>query len=210
MARGTGKPPSRADDGRAADEERSLGQILHRLSHADEDGKISVNDALAAFEDRSSGVLVTMLGLIAALPFIGAVPGISITTALLILGVIGHAAFGGRGIRVPGRLGRLSVAKEKFDAGLDASSGVVRRVDSLLRQRLVALTSTPPARMAILAAVALLALTMFPLAFVPWGVTAPSLGIIAFGLALIARDGAFAIAGYAFVGATILLGVWLA
>jgi hypothetical protein len=54
-----------------------------------------------------------------------------------------------------------------------------------------------PARRVILVACAVLALSMFPLALVPAGVTAPGVGLIAFGLALMGRDGLMAAVGYA-------------
>jgi hypothetical protein len=61
------------------------------------------------------------------------------------------------------------------------------------------------ARAVIKIAVAVLSLTMFPLAFVPWGVTVPAFAIVAFGLALIARDGVFALVGYVLLVTTAFL-----
>jgi len=49
----------------------------------------------------------------------------------------------------------------------------------------------------------LLALTMIPLALVPWGVLPPALGIVLFGVAMIGRDGVFAIAGYVLSAVTL-------
>lgn len=186
------------------EEERSLGEILDSLKRAEHGETVSVNDVLAAFDDRSSGVLITMLGLLAALPVIGAIPGMSISTGLLLLAVLAHSMFGGGGLRMPGRLGRLSIKRERFERGLERGRKLTDPVDRLVDQRLTVLTGTKAARAALKAAVAVLAVTMFPLAFVPWGVTAPAVGIVAFGIALIARDGLFALIGYAMIGATVL------
>ena len=188
---------------RQQEEETSLGDILDRLGEASGKDAVSVNDVLAAFEDRSSGVLVTMLGLVAALPVIGAVPGISMLTGALILIVLVHSAWGGGRLHVPGRIGRLEVERTRFEKGLDKGRAITNRIDRVLKPRLTALVETTGARLLIKLAIAALALTMFPLAVVPWGVTAPAFGIVAFGLALIARDGAMAVAGYLLCAVTL-------
>lgn len=187
---------------RTDEQESSLGDILDRLKEAEVGDAVSVNDVLAAFEDRSSGVLVTMLGLIAALPVIGAVPGISMLTGAMILAVLVHSAIGGGKLRMPGRVGRLKIGRDKFEKALDKGRAITDRVDRVLTSRLTVLTEASGARFAIKIAIAALALTMFPLAIVPYGVTAPAFGIVAFGLALIARDGLMAVAGYCLCAAT--------
>ena len=68
--------------------------------------------------------------------------------------------------------------------------------------------------MAIVTCATILALSFLPLSFVPWGVGAPALAITAFGLALLGKDGLFALFGYIFVAATLyvalvfLPGLW--
>jgi len=182
----------------------SLGDILDALGEAENGDTVSVGDVLTAFEDRSSGVLITMFGLLAALPIIGAVPGMSIVTGAIILIVIVHSAIGGGRISLPGPLERLRIKRSLFDKGLKRGRAITDRVDKVLRPRLAILAQTTPARIAIKIAVALLAISMFPLAIVPYGVTAPAAGIVAFGLALIARDGAMALAGYLMIAATVM------
>ena len=184
-------------------QEASLGDILDRLREAEHGKKVSINDVLGVFEDRSSGVLITMLGLIAALPVIGAVPGVSMLTGTLILVVLAHSAIGGGRLHVPGRLGRLEMGRDTFLKGLDKGRSLTDRIDRVLKPRLQFLTQTAGMRLLIKIAIAALALTMFPLAFVPYGVTAPAFGIVAFGLALIARDGVMAVVGYVLCAATV-------
>lgn len=185
-------------------EATSLGDILDALGEAEDGDTVSVGDVLTAFEDRSSGVLITMFGLFAALPVIGAVPGMSVVTGTVILLVIAHSAIGGGRLSLPGPLERLRIRRSLFDKGLERGRSITDRVDRLLRPRLEFLAASTPARVAIKIAVALLALSMFPLAIVPYGVTAPAAGVVAFGLALIARDGAMALAGYLMCAATVL------
>jgi hypothetical protein len=116
--------------------------------------------------------------------------------------VIAQSAAGGGKLVLPGRLGRARISKETFDDALEKGRRVTDGVDRMLRPRLQILTSNWMARAVIKLAVATLALSMIPLAFVPWGVTVPALAIVTFGLALMARDGVFALAGYVLVGAS--------
>jgi hypothetical protein len=205
----------RADGAAEPGEERSLTEILDRLGEAGEergesDGA-SLNDVLAEFEDRSLGVLVTAFGLIAAIPVIGAIPGISMATAtLILLAVLQALSRKGGAMRLPGKLGNKAIDRDKLERGLERARPWTRRVDRLLSERLTALTRGRLRRGAIVVAVVVLALTMYPLAFVPWGVTPPAFGIVAFGLALIARDGLFALFGYLFCAGTALTFLWAA
>lgn len=213
---GAGQAAGRRADG-AVDpgEERSLTDILDRLGeagekHGDGDGT-SLNDVLAEFEDRSLGVLVTVFGLIAAIPVIGAIPGISIATAtLILLAVLQTLSRSSGALRLPGRFGNKAVGREKLERGLKRARPWTRRIDAMLSERLTVLTGGRLRRGGIVFAIVVLALTMYPLAFVPWGVTAPSLGVVAFGLALIARDGLFALIGYLFCAGTLLTFLWAA
>ncbi|WP_420391441.1 exopolysaccharide biosynthesis protein [Acuticoccus sp.] len=192
------------------DAPRSLSSILDRVEDADRDGKVSINDVLGAFSDTSTGVLVTLLGLLAALPIIGAIPGISMTVSALILIAVGRAALGRHGaFHVPGRLGRVAVAQERFKKGVERGRWLTDKVDALVRQRLTLLTDGALARALILVSVCVLSVTMVPLAFVPWGVTAPAFGIVAFGVALIAGDGLFAAFGYGMIAATVGTFLWV-
>ncbi|MBJ3776080.1 exopolysaccharide biosynthesis protein [Acuticoccus mangrovi] len=192
-----------ADAAHAGQEEHSLGDVLDRLGTAGEREKVHLNDVLAAFKDRSSGVLITMLGLVAALPVIGAVPGISMVVSVLILAVIVHSLIGGGTLRLPGKVGRLGVDRQSFQNGLETGRRWTRPVDRLLARRLTVLTEGRLARSLLKLMTACLAVVMFPLELVPWGVTAPAIGIVAFGLALIAHDGVFALVGYLMALATL-------
>lgn len=187
------------------DEETDIKGILDRLQKTGEesDGKVTINEVLTTFQHRSMGVLITMLGLLAALPIIGAVPGLPMVVSIMILVVIANGLFGLGVLRVPGRLGRTGVSHEEFVKAMQRGRRWTRWIDQLLGHRLTLLTKGPIARSAIYLTVAAMSVIMFPLELVPWGVTAPAFGIVAFGLALIAGDGLFALVGYAFVAATL-------
>ncbi len=190
-------------------EEASLGALLDSLSALAERDRVMLGTVVAAFEDRSSGVLVTLFGLIASIPVIGAIPGISVATALLVLTTLAQELRGRRGLSLPGPVARLSLRGSALDRGVSRTRRPVAWIDRHLGRRLTALVETRPARAALKLCTAGLALSMFPLALVPGGVTPAAYGITAFGLALIARDGLLALAGYAFAAATLATALWL-
>lgn len=186
-------------------EEHSLSEVLDRLGEAGDDGRVRANDVLDIFSDRSLGVLLGLFGLIAGLPMVGAIPGMSILTGTLVLLAIARATFGRGALHLPGKLGGKTMDRGKFQRALEKSRPFVEKVDRVLTRRLVFLTEGRLQRTAISLAAALLAVSMYPLALVPWGVQAPAAGIVAFGLALMARDGLFALLGYAMVAVTLYL-----
>lgn len=187
-----------------ADEGTDLGQVLDRLEDAGGD-QVSVNDVLAEFEDRSIGVLLMVFGLLAALPVVGDIPGASILFATLILLSILHSVTGKGRLRVPGKVGRKTLKHETVKKAVEKTRPWTDKVDRLLRPRLTALTGGRTARLALVIAAGLLAVSLYPLAVVPFGANAPAMGITLIGLALVTRDGIAALLGWALAGVT----VWL-
>lgn len=190
-----------------APQEGSLGALLDRLKEADHGDDISVGDVMAALEDRSLGVIIAALALIAALPVVGAIPGVSITIAVLLLAAIGQSILGrsGGGLWLPAFVRRREIADERFEKGVAKVRPYTDWVDRRLRPRLRLLTSNRAARVVIVMAATVLSLSLVPLAVVPWGVQAPSLGLVALGLALMTRDGLMALIGYLFAGLTVFV-----
>lgn len=179
-----------------------IGDVLDRLKKADQNGQTSAGDVLAALEDRTIGVVIAAFGLIAALPIVGAIPGISIAIGALLLVAIGQDAIGRSGLWAPAFVRNRTIDDEKFDAAIEKVRPYTDWIDRRLRPRLSFLTDSDAARWLILLCAAVLALSMFPLALIPWGVQAPSMGIVALGLALMSRDGVMALIGYAFAATT--------
>lgn len=180
----------------------SLTSIADDLIEAEQNAggdKSSVGDILDAFENRSIGVLITLLGLIAALPIIGAIPGVSIGTGLLILVAAGRQLMVGGGVWAPDKLREVSFEDSKVEKAVDKSRPFLRYVDKLVKPRLDWAVN----RTLTLVCVMLLALSFLPLAFVPFGVQAPAIGVILFGVSLIGRDGVFSVMGYALMAVTV-------
>ncbi|MGF1554294.1 MAG: exopolysaccharide biosynthesis protein [Paracoccaceae bacterium] len=186
-------------------EERSLSDVLDSLEATADDGEMRVNDVLGAFGDRSLGAILAMLGLVVMIPVFGSIPGVPTLVAVLVIAMTAQVALGRGALQVPGRLGRASIGRERVESGIERARPWARRVDRVLSERLTVLTRGRLGRGCIAFAAVLLAVTMPPLEVVPWAALAPATGITAFGLALIARDGLFALAGYLLAGLTVFL-----
>lgn len=185
----------------------TMDQVLTRLSDAGGDGEVSMGEVLHVLEDRPIGVLMAALGLMAAIPVIGAIPGVTVLIGALVLLAVVQFFFGGGGLWVPAFVSRRAVDAEAFDRGLTKARPAARWLDRRLRPRLTVLVEGRTRRALIVLATVLLAFSLFPLALVPWGAEPPALGILAFGLALMRRDGLMALVGYALTAATVGLAV---
>lgn len=176
---------------------------LQRTGHGD---RVSVGDVVDSFQHRPVGVLLAVFGLISALPVIGAIPGVSILTASLVLLAVGQAVVGGGTPWLPETVRRREIGHDKLDRAAEKSRPWVEKIDRLLKPRLTVLVGSPVMRWIAIAMAALLALTFYPLAFVPWGVTPPSLGVLAIGLGLMASDGVLILLGYVLAAVTVYIG----
>lgn len=185
-----------------ADDDTPITDVLDELDDTGHGDAVSVGDVTDAFQHRSLGVLLTVFSLIAALPIIGGIPGVSILTGTLVLIAIGQSFAGGGALWLPARVRRREMDRGRFKRGMDKARPWLRRVDRLIKPRLTALSAGRTNRWIISAVAAVLAVTFYPLAFVPWGVTVPALGILALGLGLMGCDGVFVLVGYVFAADT--------
>ena len=191
-------------------EDRPLEAVIDDLRSAASGGEdVTVRDLIAAFEDRSVGALLTLLGLLLLIPVVGALPGAPFAFALLILAAIGQSFFQGGGLWVPGFLGDRAIGTDRLTGALDRAEPWARRIDGLTVERLSPIVASRQARLGILACVAILALSLLGLGLVPAGIVPAALGILVFGLALMSRDGLLALIGYGFTAAAIWLAIRL-
>lgn len=169
----------------------------------DGDGKrLTVGEVVASLNDRGFGALCAVIGALAAMPVIGAVPGVSIGSALLILLIAGQQVVGQRSLWIPKSLAKRSFERATLEKGLDAVRPYAQWIDTVIKPRLTWFVGGDTERRLMATAIAVLALVMIPLALIPWGVFPPALAITAFGIAITGRDGVFALIGYVFVAVT--------
>ncbi|GMG84471.1 hypothetical protein LNKW23_36870 [Paralimibaculum aggregatum] len=182
-----------------------LEQAIDDIDEAVGEDRLRVGTLLDAFEDRSLGFILTVFGLVVSLPVIGALPGLPNVAAIVILLTVFNTFIGGQNrLWAPEILRRQEVSAGPVHRVLGWVRPIGARVDALLGERMAVLVAGRPARIAIAAVAALLAMAMVVLSIVPFLALPASLGIMAFGLALMGRDGLVALLGYLFTGGTLV------
>lgn len=174
-----------ADDG---DRPMRLSEVLERMSRQGGAERVSLGDLLGAFGGRAFGPLLLIPALIALVPPVGAIPGMSIATGSIIALVAVQMLFNLNHPWLPGRLLRVSFDRDRFETALRWLYPRARRVERFVRPRWMVLLQPPFAQgVAVLCIV--LAAAMYPLALVPFGVSLPSLALVFLALGVTARDG---------------------
>lgn len=167
-----------------------LDDISDQLSDQDE---LSVGDLLDAFGSRAFGPLLAIPGLVALTP-LGAVPGAPAVISIFVLLVAGQHVVGLDHPWLPKKLTERSVSKDKWESTRKKVGPWARRVDRFIRPRWKWLTSSVMERAISLISIAL-AVSMFPLGFLPFAVAVPGAAMLLFGLGLSARDGLVVLLG---------------
>lgn len=189
------------------EEPHSLTDILDQLIEGVDGKKVTLGDVMDLFGHRSFGPLLLVPGLLAISP-VGAIPGVPTLLGIIIVLVAGQLAVGIAHPWLPGRLLSIKFSREKLEKGIDKGRPWAKRIDGIMKARLIWLTDKVVIRF--IAAVCLVtAASMPPLELLPFAVFAPGLSIVALGLAITARDGYVVVAGLAFAAVTVGLVVYV-
>jgi len=186
---------------------KNLNELLDRFDEAAEESeKVSLDVIMDAVGRRSFGPLLLLAGLIISSPGVGDIPGVPTILGLFVLMIAGQLVFGRDHFWLPQWLLKRSVSREKLKK-MTSSKWVrkpARFVDRLLKERLEILVGQKGTyAIAIVSSVISLAMPLTE--FVPLSANGVGAGIVAFGVALIARDGLMALIGYVIAAATITL-----
>ena len=186
------------DEAASIDENHPLESVVENLQETaeeDDDGQLSVGEMVDAFGRRSYGPLMAAPALIALIPVVGAIPGVSIVTGTVILLVSIQMLIWNEGIWLPERLRNLSIKSKKVAKGAKKSKPWVSWSDGFIAPRFKAFGKPPLSYITPVICI-LLAISMFPLAFVPMGVAPPAAAILLLSLGIIASDGVLLLLGY--------------
>lgn len=191
-----------------AEDPQSVTDILDRMDDlAGRGDAVVLGDAVEALGNRSYGPFLIVPALLDIVP-VGSIPGLPTVLAAIIILFSAQILLGRRHIWLPGFLARRSASARTVCKSTAKLRPLAARLDRWFHGRLPALTSGPFVRIAA-AATILLALTVPPLELLPLATTAPMAAIIAFGLALLLRDGLLMIVALALAGAAVALGTGL-
>jgi hypothetical protein len=188
---------SRPSERREDDEPHSLEEMLERLGEAepDEGDRVTLDAVLDVVGRRSFGPLLVAAGVIILVPLVGDIPGVPMLVGLVVLLVSVQLLFRREHIWLPRWILRRSISREKLCKGLGWLRRPARFVDRLLRPRLTVLTRGPA--IYVVAATCILVAAATPaMEVVPFSATIAGAVLTAFGLALIARDGALAVTAF--------------
>lgn len=175
-------------------------EALVQLAEKTPSDRLSLGEMADAFGNRAFGPLLLLPTIITLLPIVGMIPGLSVTMATWILLVAAQMCFHEGSIWLPERLKNFSVSKDRLNWSVNKISPYLKWLDKAVKPRWSFLTG-PPFTYAIALLCILLALTMYPLAFIIAGVGPPAIVILLLALGLTARDGvvvtiAFVLTGF--------------
>ncbi|TDB04230.1 exopolysaccharide biosynthesis protein [Halomonas marinisediminis] len=186
----------------------SLSGLLARVRQAGQhEGSISLGAILETVGRRSFAPFLLLAGLITLAPLVGDIPGMPTLMASLVLLAGGQLLLGRRRIWLPRWLLERRISRERFHRLLGWLEHPAGWTDRLLHQRLTALTR-PPAHVVVAVVCLVIALAMPPMEFIPFSANGAGLALTLFGLALLADDGLFALAGYLLTGGTLAVVVF--
>lgn len=169
----------------------NLNSMLDNIADAGEHPEqVAVADVMATVGQRSFGPLLLLPGLIVLSPIAG-IPGVGSAAGVAVLLIAGQLLIGSDSFWLPKFIRKRTVERERLEKSVEKLRPVARVVDKVLRPRLRFLTRRPFIYVVAATCVAL-ALMLPVLDMVPFTSLVPASAITAFGLAIIAHDGALA------------------
>lgn len=175
---------------------QGLASIVDQLrERASGNQRVTVDEALEAFGGRVFGPFLALIGLVVITP-LGAIPLVPSLAATLIILIAAQRVFGRRHPWIPRKLRERSVDQGKLVSALEKSRPWARRIDRILRPRLLPVLEGPMRRIIALLLI-FLGATMPFLELVPFAAALPAFAVLLFGLALSTQDGFLAMAAIA-------------
>lgn len=157
---------------------------------------VAFGDVVEAVGSGSFGPLLLLCGLIIVAPVIGDIPGVPTIMGFVVLLISGQQLLGREQFWFPAWIRRRSVKSTTIEKLAGRSRTPARFVDRFVCRRMDCLVSGPA--IAAIAGVSFLIALATPLMeLVPLSANGAGVILTSFGLALVARDGVLAIAGFA-------------
>ncbi len=185
-----------------------LVEVFDQISDTtDQDAEsVTMGAILDHVGNRSLGPLLMIPALIAIGPT-GAIPGVAVLCGSLILLVSVQLFTPGTTPWLPRRLRQFEIDRGRLSKVLGAVRPWARRIDRVMHERLLALSGRAGQYASGLCC-AILALTIFPLALLPFAVAIPASAILLFGVGLTTRDGVVVAAGFLIAGLSFGFAIW--
>lgn len=171
---------------------------LAAIALASGEGEVSVAGVMATLGERSFGPLLLVPSLIGLSP-IGAIPMVPAVMVAVEILIIAQMLLGWKHFWIPPWLARRAISAPRLARAMDAMRGPARFVDAFLRPRLSFLTEGVFFYM--IAVMCLLVALVTPIIeLVPIAGIVPNAAVVAFSLAITARDGLWVLIAFAATG----------
>jgi hypothetical protein len=176
--------------------DQPLEEVMQKAVDETDGESVRLGELFDLYDDRTFGPVFVLLGLLAVVPPIGAIPGVPSLVGILSVIVAGQMLFKRDHLWLPKWLEEFSFDKSKLRTAQEKSAPVLKFIDRLVTDRLAWATGGP-ARYVAAVIVVLLGLMLIPLEVVPFAAALPGATIAMIGLGLLARDSVVMIAAYA-------------
>lgn len=183
---------------------RHFSDLLLSLPAAASQSAISLSVLARILGNRSTGALLLFLALPMVLPI--PAPGISVVFGVPLMLISAQLLFGRRSLWLPQRFAARSIGRDQLDVYIQRAVPVVRKMENLVKPRLVQLTQGLALRVIGATCLVLALIITLP---IPFGHLVPGAAISVMALGLIERDGFMTILGL-LIGGLALVVVGLA
>jgi len=153
-----------------------------------------LRSVIMAFDDRAFGPVLILCGLFLLTP-LGFIPFLPTALAVIIISFAGQPLFGRDYPWMPDFIGKVKIKHATIQKTKDKAGPWLARIDGLIKPRMKWAAGDLARTLAALISV-ILAITMIPLNFVPFGVVIPGFVVCILGLGITARDGLIMVFGF--------------
>lgn len=170
----------------------NMAQLLDRIEAGAADRAfVSIGEMMDSVGRRTFGPVVLFVGIILVTPLSG-VPGMPTLMGLLMLITLGQILLGRQYIWLPGWVVKREIPVKRLQQGLTWLRRPARMIDSLIRPRLILFVRGPGLYVMALACM-VIAGVMPATEIVPFSSSLAGVALMAFGLAMISKDGLLAL-----------------
>jgi len=181
--------------------------VLRDVRDAGEGGEVTLDEILAAAGEHSLTAVLLVPAVIVVTPLSG-IPGFSSIMGLVIALIAVQIMAGRHHLWMPLWLRRRTIERDNLQWAVDWLQKPARVMDAVTRRRLSVLVHRPAASVLHLACL-LCGLAMPFLEFVPFSSSVLGAAVSIMSIALLARDGLFALAALVPIGGAIMLPLFI-
>lgn len=187
---------------------KTMTEVLDETVEKTEGETVTLGEVLDTVGKRSYGPLFLIISIIALIPIVGGIPGMSIFTATIILVLAIQLLFLRAHPWLPKKLLSISFSRDKLVRGVEKARPWTERIGKVVGRRWAIFTQPPFINIVALICI-FLGLSFYPLELIPFGVTLPALAVFVFGLALTTHDGLLIVIGLFITALSVWFMTWI-